>query len=454
MSAIFGDNMVLQTGSRTPVYGHADPREIVHIRLGKHSATAQANERGEWRVELSLPKAEGPLDLEIAGESERIVYRNILVGEVWLCSGQSNMEWSYHDAKVARQKMSIGNANRPRMRLFKVRHAVAIVPLHDLQGKWEVCSADTMNDFSLLGYLFGANLQDRLGCGVGLIESDWGGTPAESWTPHSTLNASAELQPLINSNFPVPTGAGRDSGDKHKPERAASVLYNGMISPLMPYGFRGVAWYQGESNVGRADQYRTLFPSMISSWRQEAGRQFPFVFVQLANFGLRPSEPAKSDWAELREAQTAALKLPGTGMATAVDLANPTEIHWIHREQLAMRLTWVAMNRVYDRKAPSAGPTLKSYRVEGNAMRLDFDGKLNGLIIRNEDGLCGFEVAGQDRIFHKAYARIDEGAVVVSSTKVAHPIAVRYAWANDPQVSLYNSAGLPAIPFRTDDWND
>lgn len=454
MPALFGTNMVLQVGPRTPIYGHAAPREIIHITLGQHLATAQANERGEWRVELNLPKAEGPLEMDVSGASEKLSYHNVLVGEVWLCSGQSNMEWSFHDAKMARQSVSIGNASRPQMRLFKVKRAIAIVPLHELQGKWVVCTPDTMNDFSLLGYLFGVNLQDRLNCGVGLIESDWGGTPAESWTPHATLSESALLQPLINSNFAVPTGAGRENGDKHKPERAASVLYNGMISPLMPYGFRGVAWYQGESNVGRADQYRTLFPSLINSWRQEAGRQFPFVFVQLANFGVRPSEPAKSDWAELREAQAAALKLPGTGMATAVDLARPVEIHWIHREELARRLTWVAMNKVYERKAPATGPTFKSFRLDGNNVHLEFDGKLNGLIMRNEDGLCGFEVAGEDHIFHKAYARIDSGTVVVSSTKVAHPVAVRYAWANDPQVSLYNSAGLPAVPFRTDDWND
>ena len=303
MPGIFGDNMVLQTGARTPVYGHASPREYIRIRVGDQWASAMANDRGEWRVEFNLPHAEGPLELEINGASEKLTFHNVLVGEVWICSGQSNMEWSYHDAKIAKQSPTVGDQNQPMLRLFKVKHAVAIVPLHDLEGHWVVCKPNTMNDFSLLGYYFGLNLQQRLGCGVGMVESDWGGTPAESWTPHSTLNASLALRTLINSNYPVPTGAGRENGDKHKPERAASVLYNGMICPLMPFGFRGVAWYQGESNVGRAEQYKTLFPAMISSWREQAGREFPFVFVQLANFGQRPSEPMKSDWAELREAE-------------------------------------------------------------------------------------------------------------------------------------------------------
>lgn len=454
MPGLFGDNMVLQAGNRTPVYGRANPREIIRINIGKHQATALSNDRGEWRVELNLPDAEGPLDLHVESQSEAVTYHNVLIGEVWVCSGQSNMEWSFHDTKIAKQNANIGNANRPQIRLFKVKHAVAIVPLHDLEGKWIVCSPDTMNDFSLLGFLFGAGVQDRLSCPVGLIESDWGGTPAESWTPHTTLNTSTQLRPLINSNYPVPTGAGRESSDKHKPERAASVLYNGMICPLLPFGFRGVIWYQGESNVGRADQYKSLFPSMINAWREEAGRQFPFVFVQLANFGVRPSDPMKSDWAELREAQAAALNLPKTGMATAVDLAHPVEIHWIAREELAKRLTWVAMSKAYDRRSPATGPIYKHHRVDGNEIRVEFEGKLNGLLMRSENGLCGFEIAGDDRIFHKAYARIDSGSIVVSSPKVPHPTAVRYAWADDPEVSLYNTAGLPAVPFRTDDWDN
>jgi len=454
MPSLFGDNMVLQVGPRTPIYGRANPNERVRVRLGDHRGTTLANARGEWRIEFALTNVQGPVNLEIKGESEKLTYRNVLVGEVWICSGQSNMEWSYHDAKLARQPTSVGDTHRPQIRLFKVRHAVAIVPLHELQGKWVVCTPDTMNDFSLLGYFFGVDLQDRLACGVGLIESDWGGTPAESWTPHPTLHGSLGLRTLINSNFSVPTGAGRENNSKHKPERAASVLYNGMICPLMPFGFRGVTWYQGESNIGRADQYRTLFPAMITSWRREAGRQFPFVFVQLANFGLRPSAPMKSEWAELREAQTAALILPKTGMVTAVDLAHPVEIHWMQRHELAERLTWTAMSRAYARRSPASGPVYRRHAVQGNEVRLEFDNRLHGLVMRNENGLCGFEVAGEDHIFHKAYARINRDAVVVSSSKVSRPIAVRYAWADDPEVSLYNSAGLPAVPFRTDNWDN
>jgi sialate O-acetylesterase len=452
MSSLFGDNMVLQAGKRTPIYGRATPREIIQIRLGKHNARAMANERGDWRIEMDLDRQQGPLELEISGASSKLTFKNVLIGEVWICSGQSNMEWSYHDAKSANQPIDIGNPDRANLRLFQVKRTIAIVPLRDPQGKWVVCNRQTMNDFSLLGYFFGTNLQDRLSCGVGVIEADWGGTPAEAWTPHSTLVASPELHSLIDSNFPVPTGAGHETNEPHKPERATSVLYNGMIAPLMPYGFRGATWYQGESNIGRASQYKSLFPAMINSWRRECGRPFPFLFVQLGAFGPRSTDPAPSEWAEMREAQMAGLKLPCSGMATAVDLSHPVEIHWMQRDILAKRLTWAAMGTVYGRRAPVTGPIYRGHRVDGGEIRLDFDGKLNGLAILRGNGLCGFEIAGEDRIFRRALARIHGAAVVVSSPRVPHPVAVRYAWGNSPDISLYNSAGLPAIPFRTDDW--
>jgi len=451
LANLFGDNMVLQMGPRTPVYGKATPREVIRVALGTHTAEAQADDHGDWHVDLDLPRPEGPLDLEIDGPSEKQIFHNVLVGEVWICSGQSNMEWSYHDAKIARQSISVGNANRQQLRLFKVRHNVASSPMHDVQGKWVVCSPNEMNPFSLLGYFFGAGIQARLGYGVGMIESDWGGTPAESWTPRETLSGSDLLRPLIDSKLPVPTGAGKEN-HRPKPERAASVLYNGMISPLMTFGFRGVIWYQGESNVGRAAQYRALFPAMIGAWRRAAGRTFPFLFVQLADFEPGASDSAKDDWATLRDAQEAALKLPMTGMATAVDLAHASNIHWLQRDELGKRLVWSAMNTAYDQQKPAGGPVYRSMTVSGNEVRLVFDNKLNGLMIRSEDGLSGFEVAGADRVFYPAYARIHDGDVFVSSSKVPNPVAVRYGWADDPDISLYNSAGLPAPPFRTDDW--
>jgi len=451
LPALFGDNMVLQVGPQTPVYGKATPRAPVTVRFDGQSVEGRADENGNWRVDLNLPKAEGPFDLEIDGPGEQKVFHNVLVGEVWVCSGQSNMEWSYHDAKIAHQSIDIGGANRPQLRLFTVAHAVSKDPLNEPQGKWVVCTPDTMNPFSLLGYFFGAGLQDRLGCPVGMIESDWGGTPAESWTPRETLESSPNLRPLIGSHVPIPVGAGEESG-RPKPERAACVLYNGMIHPILPFGFRGVIWYQGESNVGRAAQYRELFPAMIGAWRQAAGRDFPFLFVQLANFETAPMVESQDAWAALRDAQEAALKLPMTGMATAVDLAHASNIHWLQRSELGKRLDWLAMSTVYSQEKPAGGPVYRSMSVSGSEARLVFDNKLNGLLIRSADGLSGFEIAGADRVFYPAFARIHDGDVIVSSPKVPVPVAVRYGWSDNPEISLYNSAGLPAPPFRTDDW--
>ena len=448
MPSIFGDNMVLQVGKRTPIYGKASPREILTIKVGNDQATAMANDRGEWKVEFDFQKAAGPLDVEVSGAVEHITYHNVLIGEVWICSGQSNMEWSFHDAKKANQAIEPGNTQRPKLRLFKVRHKVSLIPVQEVEGQWVESTASTMNDFSLLAFLFGSNLQDRLGCGVGMIQSDWGGTPAESWTPLASLNGNPDLRSLIGANFQVPTGAGTENGNKHRPERAATVLFNGMISPLMDYGFRGVAWYQGESNVGRADQYKALFPAMIDGWRREAGRTFPFIYVQLASYEPKVADGPNQDWAELREAQLAALNLPKTGMATAIDLSNPAEIHWLRREELARRLTWIAMNQTYGQKAPAAGPRYMRHSIVGNQMRIEFASKLNGLMMRSSDGVCGFELAGPDGVYHPAQARIDRGTVILTSVKVPNPTYVRYAWANAPSLSIYNTAGLPAIPFR------
>lgn len=447
MPSVFGDNMVLQVGKRTPIYGKAAPREIVTIKVGDDQAVAMANDRGEWRVEFDFPKTAGPLDVQVNGGNDQITFHNVLIGEVWICSGQSNMEWSYHSAKKANQSVSIGNPERPKLRLFKVKHKVSLIPLQDVEGQWMECTSSSMNDFSLLGYLFGANLQDRLNCGIGVIQSDWGGTPAESWTPHATLDNNPELRSLISGNFPVPVGAGENS-DKHRPERAATVLYNGMIAPLMDFGFRGVAWYQGESNVGRADQYRTLFPALIEGWRKDAKRTFPFLYVQLASFEPRPPDGPNQDWAELREAQLTALNLPKTGMASAVDLSNPSEIHWLRREELARRLTWIAMNQSYGQKTPVTGPRYMRHSVSNGQMRVEFTSKLNGLMMRSSNGLCGFEIAGADGVYYPAQARIDRGTVILSTVKVPTPVYVRYGWANAPALSIYNTAGLPAIPFR------
>lgn len=452
MPAMFGDNMVLQAGPRTPIYGKALPRESVRITCGKQTALALADAKGNWHVEMKLAKSSTPVELKVETDGETIILQNVLLGEVWVCGGQSNMEWSLHDARAAKMApKNLPDFNRSDIRLFTVRHAVANDPLSDVKGEWVVCNEKTVSDFSLLGLYFGLNLANRLKLPVGLVDTSWGGTPAESWTSRRALQLSPVTAPLINSMAPSPLGAGKESG-RLKVERKASVLYNGMVAPVLSYGFKGVIWYQGESNVGRAEQYKTLFPALIQDWRKESGRQFPFLFVQLANYANH--NPQATDYADLRAAQQYALAaVPKTGMASAVDLGKSDDIHSPQRDELAKRLTWTALNKAYGiAKAPALGPVYKSHAVEGDQVRIEFDNKLNGLIMRSFNGLSGFEIAGEDRKFVKATARIQNNSIVISSPFVKSPKAVRYAWHNCAEPSFYNTAGLPACPFRTDDW--
>lgn len=454
MPALFGDNMVLQAGSRTPIYGQAIPGEAIRVTCGKQTALALADAAGKWRVEMNLTKSATPVVLTIESDQQSISYKNVLVGEVWVCGGQSNMEWSLHDARAAKSApKNLPSFNQEEIRLFTVKHAVSNDPLSDVRGKWVVCSDSSASDFSLLGIYFGIDLQTRLKQPVGLVDTSWGGTPAESWTSRRALALSPVTAPLINSMAPSPLGAGKESG-RLKVERKASVLYNGMVAPVLSYGFKGVIWYQGESNVGRAEQYKTLFPALIQDWRKEAGRQFPFCFVQLANYANH--DPLATDYAELRAAQQYALSaVPKTGMASALDLAKPEDIHSPNRYELAKRLTWVALNKAYGIKtSPVLGPIYQGYAIEGDQIRIEFTNKLNGLIMRSFNGLSGFEVAGEDKKFVRAVAQIQRGSIVVSSPFVKSPRAVRYAWRNVPDASFYNSAGLPACPFRTDDWEN
>ncbi len=451
MPSMFGENMVLQGGARTPIYGQALPNETIRVTVGSQTSLALADSGGRWKAEMKLKPTSSPVTVKIEAANEKIIYRNVLIGEVWLCGGQSNMEWSLHDTRAAKKApKELPSFDRKDIRLFTVKHSVANEPLADVKGQWIVCSTDKASDFSLLGLYFGVHLADRIRQPVGLVDTSWGGTPAESWTSKNALALSPITFPLINSMAPSPLGAGQESG-RLKIERKASVLYNGMVAPVLDYGFRGVIWYQGESNVGRADQYKTLFPALIADWRKQAKRQFPFLFVQLANYANH--NPSATDYAELRASQQFALEtVPKTGMASAIDLGDPSDIHSPRRDELAKRLMWVALDKAYGLQAPSLGPVYKECFIEGDRMRIDFTNKLNGLIMRGYNGLSGFEIAGENRQFYKGYAKIEGNTIVVSSPFVSKPCAVRYAWRNAPEASFYNSAGLPACPFRTDDW--
>ncbi len=483
LASVIGDHMVLQQGGPAPIWGKTAPNTKVRVVMGDHRITTRSDEQGNWRVDLGALTAGGPYDITIqAGKTEKVI-SDVLVGEVWVCSGQSNMQFSVRGANNADEE--IKNANYPNIRLFSVTRKTSDVPLSECEGSWSACSPETVPDFSAVGYFFGRRLYQTLDVPIGLIHSSWGGTPAEAWTSMPKLESNPDFQPILDrwekiiedypkakadydkalaewqkkaadakaNNQPEPKGKPNPPIGPDHPHRPAT-LYNAMIQPLIPYGIRGAIWYQGESNAGRAYQYRSLFPAMIEDWRANWGEgPFPFLFVQLANFmKYNPDANAGSAWAELREAQHMTLGLENTGEAVIIDIGEANDIHPKNKQDVGARLSQAAWKVAYGMNdAVWSGPELASMKKEGNAIRLTFD-HANGGLMANGDKLEGFAVAGEDKIYHWADAKIDGNSVIVSAPDVANPIAVRYGWADNPRCNLYNGAGLPASPFRTDDW--
>lgn len=477
LPAIFNDNMVLQREHKVPVWGTASPGEAITVSILGQQVSTKADAQGKWRVNLSPLSAGGPHELKVVANNS-ITFKNVLVGEVWVCSGQSNMEWSVKLCKDA--ELEIANANHPQIRLVIVTKTVADAPQADFvpQLKWSECSPKTVAGFSAVAYYFGRELHKRLNVPVGLIEDCWGGTLCEAWTSHATLASDADFAPiLIRRNFAVakfPRALEKYEADlqawkkvslteegKHAPKPVmpqnphknpnfASNLYNGMLSPVIPYGIRGAIWYQGESNVDRAHQYRKLFPAMITDWRKQWGQgDFPFHFVQLANFLAVKDQPGESAWAELREAQAMTLKTPHTGMAVIIDIGDAKDIHPKNKQDVGLRLALNALAQNYGQKIEYSGPVYESMSVEGNSVRLKFQHVGNGLVAKGGE-LKGFAICGKDKKFVWATAKIDGKAIVVSAPGVQEPVAVRYAWADNPVCNLYNQEGIPASPFRTD----
>jgi len=452
LASVFGDHMVLQHSSEVTVWGWADPGEEISLDPswpypgsdGPHPTTATAD--GRWRVNFMTPGAGGPHTLTVRGKNE-IVLKDVLMGEVWVCSGQSNMQWGVQQADNAQQE--IAAANHPQLRLFQAQRAIAVAPADDISGAWSVCTPTTIPGFSATAYYFGRKLHSELGVPVGLISTNWGGTVVEAWTSAEALAAVGEfgdaLSLLKDATVDSVGGASLDQLHQNYP----TALYNGMIAPIIPFGIRGVIWYQGESNRTRAEQYRKLFPAMIQDWRTrwELG-DFPFYFVQIApyRYGNDTGEAA-----ELREAQTMTLSLPNTGMCVTMDIGNPADIHPTNKQTVGARLARWALARDYGRDVVPSGPMYRTMVVVGDEARLHFgyaDGGLSAL-----GGVpTHFTVAGDDHVFHSATARIEGETVVVRSVAVPHPRAVRYAWGAADEPNLKNAAGLPAPSFRTDDW--
>ena len=459
LPALVGSHMVLQRDAPVPVWGWAAPGEQVVVTFRGHDYPAAPAATGRWQVALPATPAGGPYNLIIKGQNT-ITIEDVLVGDVWLASGQSNMELPLRDRNapapgayplILNAEQEVATANFPQIRQFTVKKVVAYQPQTENEGYgWQVCSPAMAGSFSAVGYFFARDLYQLYHVPIGLISSPWGGTPAEAW-----VSAEA-LQKLPDFQAPVAAMAGRPARpeplDKDA-QNTPTVLYNGMIAPLQPYAIKGVIWYQGESNTGRGAQYRTLFPALIRDWRARWGSELPFIFVQLANYTKALPLPGPSDWAEVREAQAMALALPRTGMAVALDLGDPDDIHPANKQDVGHRLALAARQVAYgDKKVVAAGPTFQSMQVRGSQVNLKFSNVGTGLVLKSgTTTLTGFAVAGADGQFHWAGATLNgRSEVVLTCAAVPTPVAVRYAWANNPLGNLYNQEGLPAAPFRTD----
>ena len=421
-------------------------------------------------------------------QGNTVTVRNILVGEVWLAGGQSNMQMRVRDALGGEDEVAA--ADYPKIRLFQVPHIVAQTPQKDVQGEWVECSPETIPNFAAVAYFFGRKLHQDLGAPVGLINNCWSGSLCEAWISRPTLDAMPEVKPLLDAwctaiskrtdkekaaydelqaelaewrhawpkaphgRKPPAPDADRQPFDPLGNFQQPSGLFNGMIAPVIHYRLRGVIWYQGEGNSERAYQYRSIFPALIRDWRANWGHgDFPFLFVQISSYRAAPDEPCESEWAELREAQLMTLRVPNTAMAVSSDVGDADEPHYKNKQAVGYRLALAAERAVYGKDVVSAGPIYDAMRVDGNKVRLSFKNVCGGLVAKGCDDLRTFQIAGADRKWAWADARVEGDGVVVWSDRIPSPVAVRYGWMDNAlAANLYNKAGLPASSFRTDDW--
>ncbi|MGL6196280.1 MAG: sialate O-acetylesterase, partial [Thermoguttaceae bacterium] len=463
VSPIISDNMVLQRGQADTLWGWAEPGEEVTATINGQTKTTKADAEGKWSLKLDPMRVGGPFELKIKGKNE-LNFKNVMVGDVWVCSGQSNMQWSVNASNNPEEE--IKNANHPKIRLITVPLASSSSPKDTFEGTWTVCSPETIPHFTAVGYFFGRELQKAdPEVPIGLINCSWGGSSCETWINPEVVAQYADYAQIMErkANAEVQNPQGGDN-------QQAGYLYNAMVLPIIKYGIKGAIWYQGETNAGRAYQYRTLFPLMIQNWREEWGQgDFPFYFVQLANFMDEKDEPGESAWAELREAQSMTRNLRNTGEAVIIDIGDAKDIHPRNKQDVGKRLA--LLSQAADARAAfgrgqrpagqgqgrgvmtiSEGPRFQSMKIEGDKAVITYNfGTSRGL--KAKDGqLKGFAIAGADKKFYWADAKIEGNTVVVSSSQVPNPVAVRYAWADNPSCNLYNEADLPAAPFRTDMW--
>ena len=436
---IFSDNMVLQQQTKISFYGFADPGEKIKVVASWNGDTLKTStlSNAKWTIELQTPKAGGPYQVTIIGDTS-ITIHNVLIGEVWLCSGQSNMEFSA-DWHVNNYQEEIKNANHPEIRFFHIQKITAPYPQQEVHGKWEVCTPETMHSFSAAGYFFGRTLNDQLHQPIGLIEACWSGSPVETWVPDEVFKQHENL--ALSATKLKPSGGW--------PVRSA-IAYNAMIAPLTTFPIAGTIWYQGESNTTNPSTYEEAFSNMIGSWRNLWQKDFPFYFVQIAPFTYGDNE----DGSLVREAQLETYRhVPNTGMVVVSDITgDTTDIHPKNKQDVGKRLAGWALANTYGKvNIPVSGPLYRSMEVKENKAIIHFDFAKDGLA-KKGDQLTGFLIAGADQQFVPATAKIQDSIVVVSSPQVQHPVSVRMGFTNAGIPNLFNKAGLPASPFRTDDW--
>jgi len=456
LPSLFGDSMVLQQEKPVVIWGWADPGEKVHVHLTGRSTTAKgtgatvysagasttADKSGNWRVTLRTKlKAGTQCRLTVKGENT-VQVKNILVGEVWVCSGQSNMEWRVRQVNNAKQE--IAHANYPEIRLFHIPRRPAETPQKDVNAKWEACTPKTIPNFSAVAYFFGRHLHKKLGVPVGLIETAWGGTRIEPWTPPEGFRTVPALKDIAENldNYPE-----KKNGRVH--HQSPTALYNGMVAPIVPFSIRGFIWYQGESNRHDGRLYENKMHALIKGWRTIwKDDDLPFYYVQLAPYQYGKEDPTILP--RLWEAQSNVLKMKHTGMAVTVDIGNTRDIHPKNKQDVGKRLALWALAKTYDKPdIVYSGPLYKSHKVEGDKIRVEFEHVGGGLVSRDGKPLSWFEIAGKDGKFVKAKAEITDDAVVVWSDDVKNPHHVRYGWHKTAEPNLSNKAGLPAPPFRT-----
>jgi len=486
LPAIFSDHMVLQRDVVVPVWGWADPGEAVTVSIGGQTKNVTADAAGKWSVKLDKLSANEPQTLVVSGKN-KIVVNDVLIGEVWLGSGQSNMQMQMKGVQNIEQEKAA--AKFPQIRVFTVKRNEQVAPQTDCEGAWVLCNPETVETFSATAYFFGRELHQKFNVPVGLIVAAVGATPVEGWTSMEKMNGRKELAPVFaewekkmrepfdpvkaqaqyqkqyaawKTNAAKRVAEGKPAGyapQKPVPPREdknyPGNLFNGMIAPIISYAMRGAIWYQGENSgrAGFAQLYEFQLPLLIADWRARWGQgEFSFAWVQLANYRQVTNSPSPvSHWARVREGMLKSLAVTNTGMAVAIDIGMTDNIHPINKQEVGRRLGLWARAQVYGEKIPFSGPLPAGHKIHGSDIILSFKHADDGLVAKDGE-LSGFVIAGADKEWHWGKARIEGGKVVVSSPDVKSPVAVRYAWADNPKCNLYNGAGLPASPFRTDDW--